>query len=201
MRRSQILLVVAAMLPLSLWAQAPTATINGRVLDQSRALISGATVDAVNSSTNIRHSTETSSEGLFTIVDLGALFRLAPFSVRDKSLVLLTQGLGRQPFHGRIAVIINECTSSAGEVAAQFAKDAKLAILIGQKTAGLVLGSTLFEVGNGYTLYLPVFGWYSPSGNHTEGTGVVPDISVDLDPKCLAEGDDAQLNKALEILQ
>lgn len=71
MRRSHILLVVVVvMFSLSLWAQAPTATINGRVLDQTRALIAGATVDAVNTSTNIRHSTQTSSEGLFTIVDL-----------------------------------------------------------------------------------------------------------------------------------
>ena len=36
---------------------------------------------------------------------LGVLFCLARFSVRDKSLMLLTQGLGKQPFHGRIAVL------------------------------------------------------------------------------------------------
>ena len=132
---------------------------------------------------------------------LGLLFRLAQFSIRDKSLMLLTQGLGRQPFHGHMAVLINERTSSAGEMAAQFAKDTKLATLIGQKTAGLVLGSELFDVGNGYTLYLPVFGWYSPSGSHTEGSGVAPDVLVDIDPKLLAEGNDIQLNKALDILQ
>jgi C-terminal processing protease CtpA/Prc len=84
---------------------------------------------------------------------------------------------------------------------AQFAKDAKLATLVGQKTAGLVLGSTIFDVGSGYTLYLPVFGWYAPDGNRTEGAGVVPDIQVDIDPKSLAEGVDDQLNKAVEVLQ
>ena len=61
--------------------------------------------------------------------------------------MLLTQGLGKQPFHGHMAVLINEWTSSAGEMAAQFAKDTKLATLIGQKTAGLVLGSEMFDVG------------------------------------------------------
>ena len=131
----------------------------------------------------------------------GLLFRLAQFSFRDKSLVLLTQGLGPQPFHGHMAVLINERTSSAGEMAAQFAKDTKLAPLIGQRTAGLVLGSEMFDVGNGYTLYLPVFGWYSPSGGHTEGSGIAPDVPVDIDPKCFAQGSDNQLNKALEILQ
>jgi len=132
---------------------------------------------------------------------VGVLFRLAQFSVRDKSLVLLTQGLGSQPFHGHVAVLINEKTSSAGEMAAQFAKDTKLATVIGQKTAGLVLGSDMFDVGNGYTLYLPVFGWYSPSGNHNEGSGVVPDVPVDIDPMSLAEGNDIQLNKALDLFQ
>jgi len=131
----------------------------------------------------------------------GVLFRLAQFSVRDKSLVLLTQGLGSQPFHGHIAVVVNEKTSSAGEMAAQFAKDTKLATVIGQKTAGLVLGSDIFDVGSGYTLYLPVFGWYSTSGNHNEGSGVVPDVSVDVDPADLAAGNDRQLNKALEMVQ
>jgi len=132
---------------------------------------------------------------------LGLLCRLVQFSVRDRSLMLLTQGLGRQPFHGQVAVLINEKTSSAGEMAAQFAKDTKLATVIGQRTAGLVLGSDMFDVGNGYTLYLPVFGWYSPGGNHTEGSGVEPDVSIDIDPVRLAGGNDIQLNKALEILQ
>ena len=130
----------------------------------------------------------------------GVLFRLAQFSVRDKSLVLLTQGLGKQPFHGHIAVLVNEKTSSAGEMAAQFAKDTKLATLVGQKTAGLVLGADVFDVGYDYRLYLPVFGWYSPSGSYNEGSGVVPDLPVDIDPVCLAEGEDMQLNKALEII-
>jgi tricorn protease len=100
-----------------------------------------------------------------------------------------------------MVVLINEKTSSAGEMAAQFAKDTKLATLVGQQTAGLVLGSDLFDVGYRYRLYLPVFGWYSPSGIYNEGSGVVPDVPVDTDPVCLAEGKDAQLNKALEIIQ
>ena len=132
---------------------------------------------------------------------LGLLCRLVQFSVRDKSLMLLTQGLGRQPFHGHVAVLINEKTRSAGEMAAQFAKDTKLGAVVGQRTAGLVLGSDMFDVGSGYTLYLPVFGWYSPGGNDTEGSGVEPDVSIDIDPVRLAEGNDIQLNKALEILQ
>ena len=132
---------------------------------------------------------------------VGVLLRLAQFSIRDKSLVLLTQGLGEQAFHGHVVVLINEYTSSAGEMAAQFAKDTKLATLVGQKTAGLVLGSAIFDVGNGYMLYLPVFGWYRPDGSPIEGSGVIPDVVVDADPKSLIEGNDLQLNTALEIVR
>jgi len=129
------------------------------------------------------------------------LFCLARFSVRDKSLMLLTQGLGKQPFHGRVVVLVNECTNSAGEIAAQFAKDTKLATVVGNKTGGRVLGSTAFDVGNGYTLYLPVFGWYGASGVSNESTGVEPDVAVDIDPERLGYGEDAQLGKALELLE
>ena len=71
---------------------------------------------------------------------VGVLFRLAQFSVRDKSLVLLTQGLGKQPFHGHMAVLINEKTSSAGEMAAQFAKDTKARNSYRPKDCGLGAG-------------------------------------------------------------
>jgi C-terminal processing protease CtpA/Prc len=131
----------------------------------------------------------------------GVLFCLARFSVQDKSLMLLTQGLGKQPFHGHVVMLVNEFTNSAGEMAAQFVKDTKLATVVGQKTMGNVLGSTTFSVGNGYTLYMPIVGWYSPNGNYAEGSGVQPDVSVDVDPKVLAHGSDAQLNQALDVLQ
>jgi C-terminal processing protease CtpA/Prc len=98
-------------------------------------------------------------------------------------------------------MLVNEFTNSAGEMAAQFAKDTKLATLVGKKTMGNVLGSTTFDVGNGYTLYMPIFGWYSPDGNYTEGSGVQPDVFVDIDPEALARGNDAQVNRALDIFQ
>jgi len=132
---------------------------------------------------------------------LGVMLCLARFSAQDKSLVLLTQGLGQQPYHGRIAVLVNEWTNSAGEMLAQFAQDAKVATVIGKQTKGNVLGSTTFDVGAGYCLYLPVFGWYSPNGMYLEGSGVQPDIKVDMDPERLRHGEDPQFEKAIEILR
>src|SRR5216683_5204111 len=35
-------------------------------------------------------------------------------------------------------------------------------------------------VGNGYQFYLPIFGWYSPTGTYTEGSGVRSDVRSTL---------------------
>jgi carboxyl-terminal processing protease len=132
---------------------------------------------------------------------LELLLCLLRFSFQDKSIVLLTQGLGPQPFHGRVVILVNEWTNSAGEMAAQFAKDTHLATIVGRQTRGNVLGATMFDIGNGYQIYLPIFGWYSANGNYTERSGVPPDVTIDVDPNRLSYGDDAQISKAIELLQ
>jgi carboxyl-terminal processing protease len=105
---------------------------------------------------------------------------LARFAFRDKSLVLLTQGLGPQPFHGKIVILVNEWTNSAAEMVASFAADYRLATIVGNKTAGNVLGAANFRVGSGYWLRLPVFGWYTSQGKCLEGKGVSPDVVAGL---------------------
>jgi C-terminal processing protease CtpA/Prc len=128
------------------------------------------------------------------------LLTLARFAFRDKSVVLLTQGLGKQPFHGRVVVLVNEWTNSAAEMVAGFARENALATLVGSKTAGNVLGAANCKVGSGYWLRLPIFGWYSSRGECLEGKGVSPDVVVDVEPTLLHAGVDQVMDKALEIL-
>ena len=71
------------------------------------------------------------------------LVTLARFAFRDKSVMLLTQGLGPQPFHNRIVVLVNEWTNSAAEMVANFAAENGLATIVGQKTRGNVLGAAI----------------------------------------------------------
>jgi len=127
------------------------------------------------------------------------LFTLGRFAFRDKSVVLLTQGLGKQPFHNKIALLVNECTNSAAEMVASFASENGLATVIGNKTAGHVLGAVNLKVGGGYWLRLPVFGWYTSRGESLEGKGVIPDLVVDVDPLLLNAGVDQQMEKAIEV--
>lgn len=120
---------------------------------------------------------------------------------RDRSMVLATEGLGPQPFHGRIVILINEHTHSAAEMVASFAKQNRLATLVGTRTAGEVLGGANFKLPAGYVLRMPVAGWYTWQGECIEGKGVEPDASIDNSPESLAAGNDAQLQKALEVVK
>ncbi len=115
---------------------------------------------------------------------------------RDRSMVLETEGLGPQPFHGQIAILVNEFTNSAAEMVASFASENKLATLIGMRTGGQVLGGANFKLAKGYRLRMPVAGWYTWRGECLEGRGVAPDIEVDLSRETLAARMDAQLRVA-----
>jgi C-terminal processing protease CtpA/Prc len=128
------------------------------------------------------------------------VWALARFALRDKSVMLLTQGLGPQPFHGRIVILVNEWTNSAAEMLASFASENRLATVVGSKTAGNVLGAVNQKVGAGYWLRVPVFGWYTSNGKCLEGQGVSPDLEADVDLSSLGAATDQQLRRAAELL-
>lgn len=120
---------------------------------------------------------------------------------RDRSMVLVTEGLGPQPFHGRIVLLINEHTHSAAEMVASFVKQNRLATIVGTRTAGEVLGGANFKLPRGYILRMPVAGWYTWQGESIEGKGVEPDFVVQNSPESLAAGVDTQAERALEVVQ
>ena len=64
---------------------------------------------------------------------------------RDRSFRLFTEGLGVKPFHGRIAVLVNEYTRSAAEMIAAFARNEGIAQVVGTRTPGEVLGCRKFS--------------------------------------------------------
>jgi C-terminal processing protease CtpA/Prc len=119
---------------------------------------------------------------------------------RDRSIRLVTEGLGAQPFHGHTVLLVNEHTLSAGEMVAAFAKENRLATIVGTTTGGQVLGGANFAVGGGYILRLPAAGWYTWQGAIVEGHGVAPDLDVPLSLAGLREGQDSQLEAALSVL-
>ncbi len=114
---------------------------------------------------------------------------------------MIGEGLGPQPIHGRIVLLINEHTHSAAEMVASFAKQNRFATLVGTKTAGEVLRGANFKLPCGYMLRMRVAGWYTWQGQCIEGKGVEPDLTVQNTPESLAAGVDSQLQKALDLVE
>jgi carboxyl-terminal processing protease len=131
---------------------------------------------------------------------LAMLFRFRVLH-RDRSIRLVTEGLGPRPFHGRIVMLINEHTASAAEMVAGFASERRLATLVGTRTSGQVLGGANFSVGQNFTLRIPAAAWHTWEGRTLEGRGVSPDLSVPLDPGSLASDTDNQLRAAVESFE
>jgi carboxyl-terminal processing protease len=122
---------------------------------------------------------------------------LLKFKDNDKSIVVVTEGFGRQSFQSRIVMLVNEHTISGGEIVAGFASDHKLATLVGTATAGKLLGWSTHSLQDDCFLTLPTVNYLTWEGKSFEGTGVIPDIGVPFDPDAASNGIDTQLEAAL----
>lgn len=134
-----------------------------------------------------------------TLDKLAMLYRFK-IRHRDRSVRLITEGLGPKPFHGRIVLLVNEHTASAAEMVAGFASERQLATLVGMRTSGQVLGGANFGVGHNFTLRLPAAAWHTWKGDTLEGRGVLPDLTAHVDSALLAAGRDPQLEAAVRAV-
>lgn len=124
---------------------------------------------------------------------------LLKFKDVDKSITVVTEGLGKKSFHGRVVMLVNEHTISGGEIVAGFASDHKLAVLVGTATAGKLLGWASLSVGHDCFLTLPTVNYVTWEGRTFEKSGVVPDTEVPFSPEEAMRGSDNQLAVAVEL--
>jgi carboxyl-terminal processing protease len=130
-----------------------------------------------------------------------ALFWLAArYAFVEKSIVVVTEGLGERRFHGRVVLLVNEHTASAGEMVSAFAEENSLATIVGTKTPGRLLSGSAYKVGHGYILGLPVAAYLTWQGRMLENNGIVPKFSIELSRDALNEGRDTQLETAQHVL-
>jgi C-terminal processing protease CtpA/Prc len=131
-----------------------------------------------------------------------SLFWLAArYALVEKSILVVTEGLGERRFHGHVVLLVNEHTASAGEMVAAFAEENNLATIVGTKTPGRLLSGSAFKVGHGYILGLPVAGYLTWQGRVLENNGITPAFPVALLRGELRESKDTQLEKAIEVVK
>lgn len=107
-----------------------------------------------------------------------------------------------------LVVLVNENSASASEILAGAVKDRERGTLVGMQTFGKGLVQRLFTLPDGSGLNVTIQKYYTPSGVSIHGVGILPDETVQLPEKYLTaaltsipEGEDTQLQKALEILK
>jgi tricorn protease len=101
-------------------------------------------------------------------------------------------------FIGPLACLLNENSSSDGDIFPAMFKEAGLGPLIGKRSWGGVVGITNHgQLMDGGTVNVPEFGFANANGSWViEGHGVDPDIDVENNPKSVIDGKDPQLERA-----
>lgn len=104
-----------------------------------------------------------------------------------------------------VIVLINGNSASASEVFAGALKDHNKAVLVGTKSFGKGIVQTLFPLNDGSAVKITTSEYFTPSGKNIQGTGIEPDVNIELDKDALKDGyekeKDSQLNKALEVMK
>ncbi|HVJ07854.1 MAG TPA: S41 family peptidase [Acidisarcina sp.] len=127
--------------------------------------------------------------------------RFAGPMLAKKPIVLETEGLGVKPFHGKINLLVNRHTASAAEMVVAFARENKLATIIGERTAGRLLSATSVKVGSGFRLAMPTGAYHTWKGCILEGTPIEPDYLIEFDWQGRRTGNDRQLCYSTESFQ
>ena len=95
-------------------------------------------------------------------------------------------------------VLINQFSASASEVLCGALMDHQRATVIGTKSFGKGSVNILRSLSDGSGIYFTVAHWFTPNGTLIEGSGIKPDVLVDIP---VDSTNDIQMEKALEILK
>jgi tricorn protease len=103
--------------------------------------------------------------------------------------------------YGPKTMMINEYSSSGGDMLPWMFREAKIGPLVGKRTWGGLVGIYGYPVLiDGGQVTAPRVAFRNKLGElDVENKGVAPDIDVDLDPKLWRQGRDSQLEKAVEV--
>ena len=126
--------------------------------------------------------------------------RYLPSLLKQSPIVLESEGCGAQSYQGNVVLLVDRHTASAAEMVTMFAKENRLATIVGERTAGRLLSATSVKVGSGYRLALPTGAYHTWKGTTLEGNPIDPDVLVEFDWRDRRRGKDRQLDVALKTV-
>ena len=97
-----------------------------------------------------------------------------------------------------LVVLINKNSASASEILSGAIQDTKAGTIICNTSYGKGSVQTILPMFEDDAVKLTIAKYYTPSGRSIDGTGITPDIEINLDENATS---DTQLDKALEILK
>ena len=109
-------------------------------------------------------------------------------------------------FDKPLAVLVNGNSASASEIFAGAIKDYGIGTLVGTTTYGKGIVQKIYPLSDGTAVKLTVSKYYTPNGNNIHGTGIEPDVVVELDEDLRYEvevpkEEDNQLQAAIKALK
>ncbi|MFO0876367.1 MAG: S41 family peptidase [Gemmataceae bacterium] len=122
------------------------------------------------------------------------------FKNRDGGQGLVLRAWDRK-WHKPLALLINNRSYSDAEIFPNAFRTLGLGKLVGEATGGYVIGTTGMRLVDGSMFRIPRIGVYTMRGVNMEKEGVAPDVPVENHPDQLARGQDAQLERAVQVLQ
>lgn len=111
-----------------------------------------------------------------------------------------TEDVGERRYRAPVVVLIGENTGSAAEGFAWFMRTRTEARLVGRRSAGALLSGESFDLGDGWSVTVPVHGLWSPEGEDYGDRPVPPHIPVEWSRESLCAGRDPDVESALDLL-
>jgi len=103
-------------------------------------------------------------------------------------------------YEGPLVVLIDKLSGSASELFSACLQTLKRAVVVGERSPGIVMESDNKIFPNGAVLMHPVAQLSTPDGTVLEGHGVIPDIEAELKREMLLKGIDSQLDTAIKYI-
>ena len=108
--------------------------------------------------------------------------------------------MGKNAYKGKIVLLVNHETASAAEAFVWDMKGRSGVTVIGQDTAGAIVGAEDFDIPGGWKLTLPTHATWGSDGKVYMDQKTAPDIMIPETRDYLCRRDDTAMKAAVGVL-